>query len=138
MVYQVGSQGDVVKQIQEVIGVTPDGDFGPKTEAAVKNWQSKKGLLADGIVGAVTLSKMGINISDNIYTLAQIHRTVVSKGYRWFDDKDLHLNIVGVRNSNFGDAVTNLFDDRLTLSYKQNGGWIYKAVSYTHLRAPRD
>lgn len=126
MIYRIGSQGDVVKKIQEVIGVTPDGDFGLKTEAAVKNWQTKKGLTSDGIVGSVTLSKMGISLSDDIYNLAQIHRTVVSKGYRWFDDKDLHLNIVGVRNSNFGDAVTNLFDDRLTVSYKQNGGWIYK------------
>lgn len=53
-----GSKGDAVSLIQAVIGAKPDGDFGPKTEAAVKAWQSKNGLKADGIVGPVTWKKM--------------------------------------------------------------------------------
>lgn len=31
-----------------------DGDFGPKTEAATKQWQKKNGLDADGIVGPIS------------------------------------------------------------------------------------
>jgi putative chitinase len=55
-----GSKGEWVKKMQKVIGATPDGDFGPGTERAVKAWQEKNGLVADGIVGPKTLAKMGI------------------------------------------------------------------------------
>jgi putative chitinase len=55
-----GSKGEWVKKMQKVLGTTPDGDFGPGTEKAVKAWQAKNGLVADGIVGPKTLAKMGI------------------------------------------------------------------------------
>ena len=34
--------------------VAVDGDFGPRTESAVKAFQQSKGLTADGIVGPIT------------------------------------------------------------------------------------
>ncbi|MGN0788267.1 MAG: spore cortex-lytic enzyme [Candidatus Onthoplasma sp.] len=40
-----------------------DGINGPKTIAAVKAFQKKYGLTADGIVGPLTAAKMGINLS---------------------------------------------------------------------------
>lgn len=57
------------------------------------------------------------------YTLEQIEKTMKAKGYRWFEKGDFNLNIIGVRNSKTGDVVTNLFDDTMTLSYKENGTW---------------
>ena len=60
------------------------------------------------------------------YTREQIEAAVKSKGYVWFDDnanKGFDVNIVGVRNSSTGTKVTNLFDDHLTVSYKENGEW---------------
>jgi putative chitinase len=43
------------------LGLDPVGNFGPKTEDAVKAWQAKNGLAADGIVGPNTWNKiMGI------------------------------------------------------------------------------
>jgi putative chitinase len=58
--YKIGSNGDVVKQIQLKLGITSDGNFGPGTEKSVKEWQTKHGLTPDGIVGPTTLEKMGI------------------------------------------------------------------------------
>ena len=55
---KLGSKGVAVQMIQSVIGARPDGDFGPVTERRVKEWQSRNGLKADGIVGAVTWRKM--------------------------------------------------------------------------------
>ena len=58
MLLKVGSTGDDVKKLQELLGVDVIGKFGPKTEAAVKGWQSANGLTADGIVGDATWAKM--------------------------------------------------------------------------------
>ena len=57
-VLSVGSRGDRVREMQQALGVTADGDFGPGTERALKNWQQAQGLVADGVAGPVTLGKL--------------------------------------------------------------------------------
>jgi len=60
------------------------------------------------------------------HTKEQVEAAVKAKGYVWFEDvnnKGYDVNIVGIRNSSTGDKVTNLFDDLLTISYKENGEW---------------
>lgn len=62
------------------------------------------------------------------YTRDQIEAVVKSKGYVWFEDttnKGFDVNIVGVRNNDISitDKVTNVFDDFITISYKENGVW---------------
>lgn len=54
------------------------------------------------------------------YSKEKIEGAVKKKGYQWFEDK---LNIVGVRNSDTGKVVTNVFDDKITVSKKENGVW---------------
>lgn len=54
-----GSTGAAVTEAQQLLiaqGYTlvADGDFGPKTTAAVKDFQAKNGLGVDGIIGAKT------------------------------------------------------------------------------------
>jgi len=54
-----GSQGDAVKKLQQALNakgykLTEDGDFGAKTEAAVKAFQKANGLEVDGEVGEKT------------------------------------------------------------------------------------
>ena len=49
-----GSRGDAVVEAQRALGLTPDGIFGPLTEAAVVAFQRKHQLLPDGIVGRAT------------------------------------------------------------------------------------
>lgn len=46
-----GSKGKAVAIWQVIVGVTPDGDFGVKTEKATKEFQKKYGLVVDAIVG---------------------------------------------------------------------------------------
>ena len=58
MLLKIGSKGDDVKKLQEKLKLTSDGTFGPNTEKAVKEWQTKNGLGSDGIVGDVTWNKM--------------------------------------------------------------------------------
>jgi len=58
MLLKNGSKGDDVKKLQQKLGLTADGSFGPGTEGAVKKWQTENGLTADGIVGDGTWNKM--------------------------------------------------------------------------------
>ena len=51
--------GPDVLYLQNKLGVNPPGPFGPLTHAAVVAFQKKHGLLADGIVGPLTWSKLG-------------------------------------------------------------------------------
>lgn len=60
-----------------------------------------------------------------MYTREQIEETIKSKGYVWFSDdnnKSYDVNIVGVRNMKTGDKVTNVFDDYITISFKDEKG----------------
>ena len=72
MIYKVGSRGEVVKDIQEVVGVAADGIFGKGTAEAVKAWQAKNGLPADGLVGPATLGKMELTDTDNSASEAKV------------------------------------------------------------------
>jgi putative chitinase len=61
MLLKKGDNNEDVKKLQIKLGVDPIGNFGPKTEAAVKAWQKANGLNDDGIVGDTTWNKiMGI------------------------------------------------------------------------------
>jgi putative chitinase len=53
-----GSKGPSVAKLQEALGITADGSFGPGTESALKAWQAKNGLTADGVAGPKTLAKL--------------------------------------------------------------------------------
>jgi hypothetical protein len=57
------------------------------------------------------------------FTREQVELAVKAKGYKYFENGDLNVNIIGIRNSAPGSKVTNLFDDWLTLSYKEGGVW---------------
>jgi putative chitinase len=58
MLLKRGDNNEQVKQLQIKLGLEPIGNFGPKTEDAVKAFQSKNGLTADGIVGEGTWVKI--------------------------------------------------------------------------------
>jgi len=51
---KLGSEGDLVKQVQRGVGVAADGIYGAATESAVRRFQAASGLLVDGVVGPQT------------------------------------------------------------------------------------
>ena len=53
-----GSKGSRVGEIQSILNLKVDGDFGPATEAAVKGFQVAQRLDVDGIVGPVTMQRL--------------------------------------------------------------------------------
>ncbi len=62
-VLKMGSAGPEVVELQERLNqvgydLVTDGDFGPATEAAVKDFQAKYGLVVDGMVGDATWEKL--------------------------------------------------------------------------------
>lgn len=55
-----GMSGDLTRRLQVKLGLLPaDGNFGPKTEAAVRRFQRDKGMVPDGIVGPKTWQAIG-------------------------------------------------------------------------------
>jgi putative chitinase len=58
MLLKKGDNNDNVKLLQTKLGIDPIGNFGPKTEEAVKAFQLKNGLTPDGIVGDGTWAKI--------------------------------------------------------------------------------
>ncbi|MCL2082955.1 MAG: peptidoglycan-binding protein [Oscillospiraceae bacterium] len=58
-----GSKGENVKLLQRELNkrgavLKVDGDFGPKTDAAVRAYQKKQGLVVDGVVGEKTWKRL--------------------------------------------------------------------------------
>jgi putative chitinase len=58
MLLKKGDNNEDVKKLQIKLGVDPVGNFGPKTEEAVKAWQRANRLEDDGVVGDGTWNKM--------------------------------------------------------------------------------
>jgi putative chitinase len=58
MLLKKGDNNENVKLLQTKLGIEPIGNFGPKTEEAVKAFQLKNGLTPDGIVGDGTWAKI--------------------------------------------------------------------------------
>lgn len=64
-----GSSGDSVKTLQQKLknwgyyGGSVDGVFGSGTDQAVRYFQSRNGLTADGVVGSATAAALGMRLS---------------------------------------------------------------------------
>ena len=58
-----------------------------------------------------------------MYTREQIEKAVKAKGYKYFENGEFNVNVIGIRNTAPGKKVTNLFDDWISISYKEGGVW---------------
>lgn len=59
----LGSTGTAVKQLQRKLHVSTTGYFGNETRSAVKHFQKRHRLQADGVAGPATLRALGIRVS---------------------------------------------------------------------------
>jgi hypothetical protein len=64
---QVGSTGSAVKAVQRKLHVSVTGYYGRQTEAAVKRFQRRRGLKADGVVGPATARALGVKLGKASY-----------------------------------------------------------------------
>lgn len=61
---------ELIKQIQKIVKVKVDGDYGPATKKAVLQWQRDHYLVADGVVGPKTFEAMHLldtDLSNTVY-----------------------------------------------------------------------
>lgn len=57
-----GTSGESVVNVQKALGIEADGQYGPKTEAAVMDFQIRQGLKqVDGVVGKETATALGLD-----------------------------------------------------------------------------
>ncbi|WP_432408496.1 peptidoglycan-binding domain-containing protein [Wukongibacter sp. M2B1] len=111
-VYKVGEENNDVKLIQQALrrdGVFDNKElttyFGPITEEAVKNFQRKYGLNADGVIGESTIKKME---SLGLFTYGNLSLSVYKKGARHSDVKIIQESLREVGTFN-GDETTTYF-----------------------------
>jgi peptidoglycan hydrolase-like protein with peptidoglycan-binding domain len=80
----LGDSGSGVRQIQTALAahgykVAVDGQFGPQTSQAVKDFQKKNGLTQDGVVGPVTWAKLQASSSTSSTTSKGTTTTTAKK-----------------------------------------------------------
>jgi peptidoglycan hydrolase-like protein with peptidoglycan-binding domain len=76
---RLGARGPAVVELQQLLGITADGIFGPATDAAVRAFQAAHGLVVDGVVGATTLAALRTQGDDDDMQLV----TTVEDGAIW-------------------------------------------------------
>lgn len=82
--YRVGDQGAEIAEIQGKLvllgyDVTADGDFGPATVDAIKEFQKAHGMKADGMIGPATYSALlGREMPDISRGMNYISRRIIS------------------------------------------------------------
>lgn len=59
---------------------------------------------------------------ESCWTRNQIKTTIKDLGYRYFEKGSYNVNIIGIRNGQTQDKITNAFDDQITISYKDAAG----------------
>lgn len=80
MILKLKDRGEAVKTLQKKLGITADGIFGAKTEAAVKQYQREHGLVADGIAGTKTLASLGLATNSRVITEIIVHCEATPEG----------------------------------------------------------
>lgn len=97
-----GSKGDAVRELQRLLCITIDGDFGQKTHQALVAWQKAHGLVADGIAGDKTWALLkpqavtsSLNLKKSTRTITEIivHCTATKEGVNTTTEQIKHYHM---------------------------------------------
>jgi peptidoglycan hydrolase-like protein with peptidoglycan-binding domain len=114
IILSYGSSGTEVVAVQQSLGIETDGQYGPKTEAAVTDFQIRQGLKqVDGVVGQETATALGLDetyrpvsygFTDTYYGSGQNIRSGPGLDYRVIggspDGALLNVNYEDIRYAN--------------------------------------
>lgn len=95
-----GSNGEAVKGLQNALKTrgndfdSLDGDFGPATENAVKQFQREAGLADDGIVGPDTWEALSVYVVQSRDTLSEIAAEQLGQADRWSEIFELNQTLI--------------------------------------------
>ena len=99
-----GSKGNDVKTLQQALNkalgtnLAVDGQFGKKTQAAVKQFQKKYGLTVDGVVGKQTLTKLASLTGTK--TTSKVNQAAINKAQKAYDDAVAARKAIEKRETN--------------------------------------
>lgn len=121
-----GSKSEAVRNLQENLAALgynvgiPDGDFGPKTEEAVRSFQRAQGLTADGIAGPVTLHALtSLRARDDSALYDRLRAIIERQGS--FSTQPWVMNLLGVRGWQHGTGRVpndpNKYNDTIYVVY---------------------
>ena len=142
-----GSKGSDVKTLQELLNqngysLDVDGIFGSKTQAAVKDYQTKNNLAVDGIAGNETWGSLSGGTSSTSTQSAPKASAAAEMSFSYDDYKEsdavqqayallqqLLNNKPGAYTSQWADQISGLIDqitNREDFSYDLNGDALYQ------------
>lgn len=149
---RLGSRGEEVRKIQQKLknwgyysgGV--DGIYGTQTQNAVKSFQRKNGLTADGIAGKDTLNAMGISssssssdkfTSNDVYLLAKVI-AAEARGESYTGQVAVGAVILNrVEHSSFPDSISGVVYQAGAFSCVTDSNWKVEPTD-TAKKAARD
>ena len=146
--YRKGDSGETVKTIQQKLKQWGyydgeiDGIYGSKTVAAVKYFQRKNGLTADGIAGSATLGALGISVSSTnqnsqAYLLARVINGE-ARGEPYTGQVAVGAVILNrVRSSSFPNTISGVVYQKGAFDCMTDGQ-INAPVSSSCIRAAQD
>lgn len=132
---KIGSIGEPVKNLQQklvVLGYSleTDGEFGAKTEAAVKDFQKKYNLKIDGVVGEKTLAKIDSLTVDKKETAKEPSKTPKYVGKVVAEKLNVRTG-AGTQFSNL-TAYPYLLNGNLVDVCDEVGDWLYIRIATKH------
>lgn len=120
-----GSKGDEVRHCQRKLSLhgadlVEDGDFGPRTDSAVRSFQTSEGLDADGIVGPLTWAALDAGTASTLKPDHGDYKAVGTKTGRdeeLLDELDATLDRVTADTTEFQSYISaGVLDSEIALT----------------------